>query len=292
MGCPALSDHYVHDARLRLVAENRTSEIFPSRPALASWLDASKPANDVEKIGAVTTDPHQGLANPGFQPFGYAGGLYDRDLTLVRFGARDYDPETGRWTSKDGAGLRGGLNLYRYANAEPVNYVDSTGQRPDGDPLPWGDSNFRTGALWGGLLGLALDLSVVGGPLAFEAEMSFGSLLGALGVDLGAVSAAAAGGAASGGSCNQGGGGGTGASAANVTFQSGHAARHLAGTPLAGQADAVEAAIAADVQAIASVSSTSNFSGTVTLAGETVTYRAFTLANGTINVGTYFIRDE
>lgn len=33
---------------------------------------------------------------PGFQPFGFAGGLYDRDTRLVPFGARDYDPETGR----------------------------------------------------------------------------------------------------------------------------------------------------------------------------------------------------
>jgi len=28
-------------------------------------------------------------SNPGFQPFGFAGGLYDRDTGLVRFGARD-----------------------------------------------------------------------------------------------------------------------------------------------------------------------------------------------------------
>ena len=39
--------------------------------------------------------------NPGFQPFGFAGGLYDPDTGLVRFGARDYDAETGRWTSKE-----------------------------------------------------------------------------------------------------------------------------------------------------------------------------------------------
>jgi len=41
--------------------------------------------------GKVTVD-----TNPGFQPFGYAGGLYERDTGLVRFGARDYDAETGR----------------------------------------------------------------------------------------------------------------------------------------------------------------------------------------------------
>ncbi|MGB8329014.1 MAG: hypothetical protein WCE62_02730 [Polyangiales bacterium] len=29
--------------------------------------------------------------NPGFQPFGFAGGLYDDDTGLVRFGARDYE---------------------------------------------------------------------------------------------------------------------------------------------------------------------------------------------------------
>ncbi|WP_062154472.1 RHS repeat-associated core domain-containing protein [Beggiatoa leptomitoformis] len=39
--------------------------------------------------------------NPEFQPFGFAGGLYDIDTKLTRLGARDYEAETGRWTSKD-----------------------------------------------------------------------------------------------------------------------------------------------------------------------------------------------
>ena len=34
------------------------------------------------------------------QPFGFAGGLYDAETKLVRFGARDYDAGTGRWTSR------------------------------------------------------------------------------------------------------------------------------------------------------------------------------------------------
>ena len=46
--------------------------------------------------GEVVTD-----TNPGFQPFGYAGGLYDPLTKLVRFGVRDYDPEIGRWLAKD-----------------------------------------------------------------------------------------------------------------------------------------------------------------------------------------------
>jgi len=30
-----------------------------------------------------------------FQPFGFAGGLYDQHAKLTRFGERDYDAETG-----------------------------------------------------------------------------------------------------------------------------------------------------------------------------------------------------
>jgi len=66
--------------------------------------------------------------NPGFQPFGYAGGLYDSDTGLVRFGARDYDGGTGRWTAKDPIGFGGGdANLYGYVLADPVNGVDPWG---------------------------------------------------------------------------------------------------------------------------------------------------------------------
>ena len=42
---------------------------------------------DYDAFGRVLAD-----TAPGFQPFGFAGGLYDHDTGLVRFGARDYQP--------------------------------------------------------------------------------------------------------------------------------------------------------------------------------------------------------
>ena len=78
---------------------------------------------DYDSFGKVTLD-----TNPGFQPFGYAGGLYDPDTKLVRFGARDYDASTGRWTAKDPIWFAGlDHNLYRYALGDPINRADPTG---------------------------------------------------------------------------------------------------------------------------------------------------------------------
>lgn len=74
---------------------------------------------DYDAFGNVLSD-----TNPGFQPFGFAGGLYDRDTGLVRFGARDYDPQVGRWTAKDPILFLGGdTNLYAYCRN-----ADATGR--------------------------------------------------------------------------------------------------------------------------------------------------------------------
>lgn len=66
--------------------------------------------------------------NPGFQPFGFAGGIYDRHTEFERFGARDYDPGTGRWTVKDPILFHGDdTNLYGYSFNDPINFIDSVG---------------------------------------------------------------------------------------------------------------------------------------------------------------------
>ena len=60
--------------------------------------------------------------------FGFAGGLTDPDTGLIRFGYRDYNPDTGRWTAKDPIFFKGGdTDLYGYVLNDPVKLVDPDG---------------------------------------------------------------------------------------------------------------------------------------------------------------------
>ncbi|MCZ7651704.1 MAG: RHS repeat-associated core domain-containing protein [Thermoanaerobaculia bacterium] len=89
---------------------------------------------DYDEWGVVLLD-----TNLGWQPFGFAGGLYDADTGLVRFGWRDYDPVAGRWTSKDPIGFHGlQANLFTYLSSGPLNASDSNGlqgARPGRPPV-------------------------------------------------------------------------------------------------------------------------------------------------------------
>jgi RHS repeat-associated protein len=80
---------------------------------------------DYDSFGNIIND-----TDPLFEvPFGFSGGLHDKDTGLVRFGFRDYDPDTGRWTAKDPIFFSGGdTDLYGYCLSDPVNFTDPTGK--------------------------------------------------------------------------------------------------------------------------------------------------------------------
>ena len=132
-----------------------------------------------DEWGNVTSD-----TKPGFQPFGFGGGLYDPDTKLVRFGARDYDATVGRWMTKDPTRFAGGANLYQYCNDRPTTCIDATGALPD-DPVAWEhwqaaveqanreDPNNATFMLWSSL-GMA-----AAGALAAEDAIAAVALRGA-----------------------------------------------------------------------------------------------------------------
>jgi len=105
---------------------------------------------DYDVWGNISQD-----SNPGFQPFGFAGGIYDNDTQLSRFGARDYDAWSGRWTNKDPIRFGGGdANLYGYVLSDPVNFIDPDGLVAAVLPLLPAVADVISGALIGtGLYG-------------------------------------------------------------------------------------------------------------------------------------------
>ena len=79
---------------------------------------------DYDSFGYVVNDTNPSMT----MPVGFAGGLYDGDTGIIRFGSRDYDPDTGRWTAKDPILFNGGdSDLYGYCVDDPVSCYDSDG---------------------------------------------------------------------------------------------------------------------------------------------------------------------
>jgi RHS repeat-associated protein len=94
-----------------------------------------------------------------WMPVGFAGGQFDGDSGLIRYGRRDMDPAIGRWLSKEPRRFHAARNFYAYALNDPVNLIDPTGLDPTGaggasgeggsegagnDPIPSDDPGFDT----------------------------------------------------------------------------------------------------------------------------------------------------
>ena len=70
--------------------------------------------------------------------FGFGGqwGYYsDGDVGLILCTHRYYDPQTGRWLTRDPLGYAGGVNLYGYVKNSPVVWNDRSGCNALGDTL-------------------------------------------------------------------------------------------------------------------------------------------------------------
>ncbi len=61
------------------------------------------------------------------QFYGFTGREYDAESGLYYYRARYYDPQVGRFLSRDPIGLAGGLNTYAYVGGNPVNRIDPLG---------------------------------------------------------------------------------------------------------------------------------------------------------------------
>ncbi len=118
---------YSPDAFLNL-ADNKTYRIIYDHLGSPRMVVDAASGEIIEEIDYDTWGNVVSDTNPGLLPFGFAGGMYDADTGLVRFGARDYDPSIGRCLDKDPIGFGGGTNWYVYVGSEPVNKIDIDGR--------------------------------------------------------------------------------------------------------------------------------------------------------------------
>jgi RHS repeat-associated protein len=82
-------------------------------------------AADYDGFGRATVRP---TANAVVNNLRYPGQYFDAETGLHYNDRRYYDPDTGRYLTRDPIGFEGGINLYTYAAANPANFTDPTGE--------------------------------------------------------------------------------------------------------------------------------------------------------------------
>ena len=60
-------------------------------------------------------------------PFGFSTKYNDNETGLLYYGFRYYNPNTGRWISRDQIEENGGANLYGFAGNDPIGRIDGLG---------------------------------------------------------------------------------------------------------------------------------------------------------------------
>jgi RHS repeat-associated protein len=77
-------------------------------------------------------------SNGTLSGFGYAGMFYHRPSGLYLTRYRAYDPNVGRWLSRDPIEELGGVNLYGYVGGNPISTVDLEGTGWKETIVGWG----------------------------------------------------------------------------------------------------------------------------------------------------------
>jgi len=97
-----------------------TPQIITDDTGAVAWKGTYSP------FGEVAVDPSNTIINNIRMP----GQYFDDETALFFNWNRYYSSETGRYISADPIGLSGGINLYAYANGDPLMSYDSDGKNP------------------------------------------------------------------------------------------------------------------------------------------------------------------
>ncbi len=153
----------VHDEPLWLEQGGRLAVLHADGlGSIVLATDAAQAVVERTTYTAFGVPVRQGSA--GVQPFAYTGREWDGEVGLYYYRARYYDPEVGRFLSRDPQGLAAGPNPYTYVENSPTNYLDPSGQIVSSvmcpNKRPWDDFCFLRHYYHG--LGRPVDMVEVG----------------------------------------------------------------------------------------------------------------------------------
>lgn len=79
---------------------------------------------------AYTYTPYGSITAEGDvdQPVQWSSEYHDTELALIYYNFRCYNPASGGWTRRDPIGIKGGFNLYMYAQNAPIQRFDVRGE--------------------------------------------------------------------------------------------------------------------------------------------------------------------
>ena len=176
----------IYGSRLSLVADvdedNNLLRTYTAGPGIDNWLSFTDHlttntyyyiTDHVGTVHAITDSSGNVVESYRYSPYGkvlaifdengnnisesaignrilFQGREYDCDTGFYYFRARWYDPDTGRWLSKDPIGINGGLNQYVFCGNNPVMFVDPLGLWWSKDEWKAAGSGFTEGWSRGG----------------------------------------------------------------------------------------------------------------------------------------------
>ncbi len=117
---------------------SRNTQTNGLSPSGTLWYAFDERGNVAQRTGSgggvASSDLYDGFGNVtrtgGPDVFGFGGqaGYYtDAETGLILCTHRHYDPQSGRFLTRDPLGYDGGINLYSYTANNPVNWLDPSG---------------------------------------------------------------------------------------------------------------------------------------------------------------------
>ena len=83
---------------------------------------------EYDPFGRLTQDDDTDSSGyHAINPFKFSTKYHDAETGFYYYGYRFYDPVTGRWSSRDPIGEKGGLNVYSIVDNAPNQFVDILG---------------------------------------------------------------------------------------------------------------------------------------------------------------------